>query len=334
MDNQVSPTECSSELPAWSDPKILVVEDDPVVCESIRVLLGYHGFAVRTSENLLAAQEALLDNAYDLVLLDLKLKDQCGFAVMDHLLKHNLDTQVIVVTGHHSENCAITALKKGATDYLKKPFNPDDLLASVNNVLSRQKCQREMSLLTAAIAASSAAISIADADGRIVYTNAAYRRMMDPPDSGAANSPPIPGAPADRKTFVDEQVRNALDAGTPWEGKIEAVDSAGRRFEAWKWVDPIPEPIGGVAFGAALVHDIAAPMAEKHLQPGSKLRKHSSATSKLGGTLPICASCKRVRDGDGTWNDIEAYIESNFECCFSHSLCPQCARRLYPELYP
>jgi hypothetical protein len=159
--------------------------------------------------------------------------------------------------------------------------------------------------------------------------------MMNPPDSAASNAPPIPGAPAGRKAYVDIQVRDALDAGAPWEGKIEGVDSAGRRFEAWKWVDPIPEPIGRVTFGSAIMHDIAGSVAEERRQRESKSHKHSCAPLKeLRGTIPICASCKKVRDSDGTWNDIEAYLESHFDCRFTHGLCPQCARRLYPELYP
>jgi PAS domain S-box-containing protein len=317
MENQMNLSERSSDLASWNDPRILVVEDDPAVCESIRALLGQHGFAVRTSENLLAALDALLDKEYDLVLLDLKLEDKCGFAVMDHLIERNLDTQVIVVTGHHSEKYAITALKKGATDYLKKPFDPDDLLASVNNVLSRQKYQREMSLLKAAVATSSAAIVVADVDGRIVYANAAYRRMMDLHDTAETDSSSIYGRHADQDKHVDEQIRRSLATGIPWKGKSELIDVTGQRFTVWKWVDPIPETIGGGAYGVALMHDMTAIEIER-----------------LGKTVAICASCKRVRDDDGSWNEIDAYLESHSDSRFSHTLCPQCARKLYPELFP
>ena len=55
---------------------------------------------------------------------------------------------------------------------------------------------------------------------------------------------------------------------------------------------------------------------------------------KLSGLLPICASCKRIRDDHGGWNQIEEYIADHSEADFSHSICPECARRLYPEVYP
>ncbi|BBO72366.1 hypothetical protein DSCA_62960 [Desulfosarcina alkanivorans] len=52
----------------------------------------------------------------------------------------------------------------------------------------------------------------------------------------------------------------------------------------------------------------------------------------LSGFLPICASCKKIRDDKGYWNQIEAYIESRSEAEFSHGICPDCAQQLYPEL--
>jgi hypothetical protein len=50
----------------------------------------------------------------------------------------------------------------------------------------------------------------------------------------------------------------------------------------------------------------------------------------LSGLLPICASCKKIRDEHGTWNQLEAYIDKRSEAKFSHGICPDCARRLYP----
>ena len=51
----------------------------------------------------------------------------------------------------------------------------------------------------------------------------------------------------------------------------------------------------------------------------------------LGGFLPICASCKKIRDDQGYWQQIETYIRENSEAEFSHSICPDCAKQLYPE---
>ncbi len=53
----------------------------------------------------------------------------------------------------------------------------------------------------------------------------------------------------------------------------------------------------------------------------------------LSGLLPICASCKNIRDDQGYWNQIESYISKHSEAAFSHSLCPDCAQRLYPKVF-
>lgn len=55
----------------------------------------------------------------------------------------------------------------------------------------------------------------------------------------------------------------------------------------------------------------------------------------LRGYLPICASCKKIRDDEGSWQQIESYIRDNSEAEFSHGICPECSKKLYPEFeYP
>jgi DNA-binding response OmpR family regulator len=53
----------------------------------------------------------------------------------------------------------------------------------------------------------------------------------------------------------------------------------------------------------------------------------------LQGFLPICASCKKIRDDKGYWNQIEAYISEHSDAKFTHGICPECAKKLYPEYY-
>jgi len=68
----------------------------------------------------------------------------------------------------------------------------------------------------------------------------------------------------------------------------------------------------------------------------SKNKKLEEALAKvktLSGLLPICASCKKIRDDKGYWNQIEGYIRDHSEAQFSHGICPECAKKLYPELY-
>ena len=64
-----------------------------------------------------------------------------------------------------------------------------------------------------------------------------------------------------------------------------------------------------------------------------ELRDALSKIKTLSGMLPICASCKKIRDDKGYWTQIESYIKHHSEAEFSHSICPECAKKLYPEFY-
>ena len=68
------------------------------------------------------------------------------------------------------------------------------------------------------------------------------------------------------------------------------------------------------------------------LNERNELQKALSKIKTLSGLLPICASCKKIRDDKGYWNQIELYIRDHTEAEFSHSLCPICAEKLYGDL--
>ena len=68
-------------------------------------------------------------------------------------------------------------------------------------------------------------------------------------------------------------------------------------------------------------------------QERDKLQDALARVKLLSGLLPICANCKKIRDDKGYWNQIEAYIRDHSEADFSHGICPECAKKLYPEFY-
>jgi len=65
-----------------------------------------------------------------------------------------------------------------------------------------------------------------------------------------------------------------------------------------------------------------------------KLKEDLADVKKLSGLLPICASCKKIRNEEGNWNQIEEYLSDRSEVKFSHGVCPECAKNLYPDIYP
>lgn len=65
-----------------------------------------------------------------------------------------------------------------------------------------------------------------------------------------------------------------------------------------------------------------------------ELKEALAEVKTLSGLIPICASCKNIRDDKGYWSNVEAYIGTHSDAEFSHSICPECRTHLYPELYP
>ena len=64
-----------------------------------------------------------------------------------------------------------------------------------------------------------------------------------------------------------------------------------------------------------------------------ELQSALASIKTLRGFLPICASCKKIRDDKGYWNQLESYIHEHTDVEFSHGICPECAKTLYPEYY-
>jgi len=63
-----------------------------------------------------------------------------------------------------------------------------------------------------------------------------------------------------------------------------------------------------------------------------RLEEASRNIKILSGLIPICASCKKIRDDEGYWHQIEQYINEHYDAVFSHGLCPACAKKMYPDM--
>lgn len=122
---------------------ILVVDDEPHLRNSLSALLGIHGYAASTADGGRTALEALKNTHFDMVLLDLCMPGVSGHQVMDWILEQQLDTCVIVVSGDTSIDSAISALRRGASDFLRKPYETDELVLKIENVFSKRRLEKE-----------------------------------------------------------------------------------------------------------------------------------------------------------------------------------------------
>src|SRR5689334_2128997 len=116
-------------------PKILVVEDEPAIAESIAYSLRRDGFTVTVASTLAAAEREIA--GVDLVILDLMLPDGSGFDLIGQIRRGRLGTAVIVLSSRDGEADRVAALETGADDYVNKPFSPREIVARVRAVLRR-----------------------------------------------------------------------------------------------------------------------------------------------------------------------------------------------------
>jgi len=124
-------------------PRILVVDDEIRMCESLKILLGGRNCQIEACPSAREAMSWLEKNRCDLLLLDLMMPEMDGYQLLDHVKATYPDVTVIMMTGHASIESAVEALKRGAHDYLGKPFEHDELVKRVQNALDQKRLRAE-----------------------------------------------------------------------------------------------------------------------------------------------------------------------------------------------
>jgi DNA-binding NtrC family response regulator len=127
----------SNDLPA-----VLVVDDEPNICRNCVKALSKLGYRVTSALNGHDALALINEEAFDVVITDLKMSRLGGMAVLRQVKEMSPDTMVIVITGYASVSSAVEVMKVGAFDYLPKPFTPDELRAVVGQAVAEGERRR------------------------------------------------------------------------------------------------------------------------------------------------------------------------------------------------
>lgn len=123
-----------------NDLRILVVDDEEAMRESMAAWLEKSGHTVSLAENGTDALAFLSRKPCDLVLLDIKMPGMDGHELLRQIREHHPDTIIVMITAYGSIDSAVTAMKEGASDYLRKPFNPRDLI----RLIEKQAREKQM----------------------------------------------------------------------------------------------------------------------------------------------------------------------------------------------
>ena len=115
--------------------KILVVDDEEIIRESLSFVLKKEGYLVEEAENGKAAYDKVVADSFDVVITDLEMPGMKGIQLVEEIQKLNIQTSIIIITAYGSLDTAISALRNGASDYILKPIEFDEILIKINRLL-------------------------------------------------------------------------------------------------------------------------------------------------------------------------------------------------------
>lgn len=140
-ENQIKLAAPIGSLP--TRPRILVVDDEPLILEGLSRLLAAVNYDVIVAQGGCDAIIAIGKQQFDIILLDLGMPDLSGSEVLRFIADRGVDTPVIVVSGESSIDAAINALRAGACDFVRKPYESEELLRRIDNTLTRSRLEKE-----------------------------------------------------------------------------------------------------------------------------------------------------------------------------------------------
>lgn len=164
-------------------PRFLVIDDEKRIREGCQKTLELENYEVSVAESGGRGLEILEQDYFDIILLDLMMPGLSGMDVLGQVKDRYPDTVIIVITGYATLEHAIEAMKKGAFDFISKPFSPDELRRVVSKAIYRiqtlDDIANEKSRTLALINHLSAGVLATDAQENIALANPAFLRMMD-----------------------------------------------------------------------------------------------------------------------------------------------------------
>lgn len=179
-----------------------------------------------------------------------------------------------------------------------------------------------------------------DCGGRITYCNAAAESLLGWPRAEMIGRTLDQVGTSAVHPEQNLKLNHRLESGGSASSDRLIQHRSGALFPVTVTDSPVHNDSGAVVGHASVL--IPVPIAEhQDLQEvvgtREKLIEFQEALIRIkpisGFIIPICSSCKKIRDDKGYWNQMEEYIRNHFDADFSHSVCPECARRLFPEIF-
>ena len=147
--------------------KILIIDDERAIRRALREILEFEEFAVDEAENGKEGMEKVKTTLYDIIFCDIKMPLMDGMEVLDELLKAKVDTPVIMISGHANIETAVSAIRKGAFDFIEKPLDLNRILVTIRNAKDRTVLVEETKQLKTTVKRFKGSAIIGETDGII-----------------------------------------------------------------------------------------------------------------------------------------------------------------------
>ena len=321
----------------FSGLRILYMEDERGLARLLQKKMEKKGFVVDIARDGEQGVLKLETEHYDILIVDYNMPVMNGMEVIRTLASARRLPPTIMLTATGNEQVAVEALKWGAADYIVKNPGYLELIPSViEQILYEQTLQRQKQMAEEALRKSEATnrallsaipdtmIQVDEAGNILTFNLSQSQPNFLKGDLTGKNLYELLPSPISELTR--RHVMQVMKSRVPVVFEFSHGGNTVLFFE--NRIVP-----SGERNVLAIIRDITPRvLAEKEKERLiNELQTALANIKKLQGLIPICASCKKIRDDKGYWNQLEIYLQEHSDAMFSHSVCPECMEKLYPE---
>jgi PAS domain S-box-containing protein len=322
--------------------KVLLVEDNEDAAFLLVHLLrtADYELTVERVDTPEAMRNALERDALDLIISDFSLPEFSGPAALAMCQEKGLDIPFIVVSGRIGEEVAVQMMKAGADDFVSKD-NLSRLIPVVGRELrshrerrGRTRAEAMMVHLASVVESCDDGIFSQTLEGTVLSWNSGAEWIFGYTAEEMIGQSLNRLQPPDRSAELEE-ISDKIKCGQRvLRYETLRLRKDGKPIEVALTVSPVKDGAGRVIGASVVARDISL-RKEAERERSKLIEELTQALARvktLGGLLPICASCKKIRNDNGYWEQVETYIKSRSNADFTHGICPDCMHHLYPNL--
>ena len=204
---------------------------------------------------------------------------------------------------------------------------------TAHDITQRKQAEVTLRKLSTAVEQNPASVVITDLSGAIEYVNPEFEKLTGYSLEEAEGKNPCILKSGEHSDEFYEELWETISTGKKWSGTFHNRKKNGELYWESAIIASVKDKSGEITNYVAVKKDITEKrqIEQEREKTIIELQEALDNIKTLEGLLPICASCKKIRDDGGYWNQLEGYIENRSDASFTHSICPECAERLYGD---